>query len=105
MSTSQPSSTASADQRLFAIAFSELVTFLAVVEHGGFTAAARRLYLSQPGVSAHIRRLETSLGVRLIDRSVRRLTLTPEGRAFLPQARVIVRELERGHREALTVAE
>lgn len=62
--------------------------FLAVVDEGGFTAAARRLGLSQPAVSAQISSLESSLGFQLFLRG-RSLALTPEGESFLPYARRI----------------
>jgi DNA-binding transcriptional LysR family regulator len=63
-----------------------VATFLAVVEHGGFREAARHTGRSQPAVTQHIKRLEQSLDVNLIDRSNARSTLTPEGRTFLPYA-------------------
>ena len=62
--------------------------FLAIVDEGGFTAAARRLGLSQPAVSAQIASLEATLGFPLFQRG-RSLLLTPEGQSFLPYARRI----------------
>ncbi|MDJ1137679.1 LysR family transcriptional regulator [Streptomyces iconiensis] len=53
--------------------------FMQVVEHQGFSAAARELYMSQPSVSNQVRRLEQSLHVPLIDRSGVRATPTAEG--------------------------
>jgi DNA-binding transcriptional LysR family regulator len=72
------------------VSLAEIAAFIALVEHGGFTVAARAMHLSQPGFSGRIIRLERALGVRLVDRGVRRLTLTAEGRAFLPRARDIL---------------
>ena len=72
------------------VSLAEIAAFIALVEHGGFTSAARAMHLSQPGFSGRIIRLERALGVRLVDRGVRRLTLTAEGRAFLPRARDIL---------------
>lgn len=63
-----------------------VATFLAVARHGGFREAARHTGLSQPAVTQHIKRLEQSLNVSLIDRSNAGSTLTPEGRNFLPYA-------------------
>ncbi len=57
-------------------------TFLAVAEEGSVTAAARRLFVSQPAVSTDISTLEESLGVRLFTRSNRGVTLTEEGRVL-----------------------
>jgi len=80
--------------RLGELSLRELEAFLAVVEHGGFTAAARSTHVSQPGLSARIQRLERALGALVIDRSVRRLTLTEEGRAFLPVAERVLADLD-----------
>jgi DNA-binding transcriptional LysR family regulator len=82
----------------------EVSAFVAVVRLGGFTAAARQLHLTQPGLSARVARLERHLGDRLIDRSCRRLTLTSAGRRFLPYAVTLLQtatqaqQAIRGHR-------
>ncbi|MFD8542835.1 LysR family transcriptional regulator [Streptomyces sp. NPDC059649] len=65
----------------------QLRYFVAVVEEGGFTRAAARLHLAQPGVSAQIRQLERELGQPLLDRSGRRVTVTEVGEAVLGYAR------------------
>jgi DNA-binding transcriptional LysR family regulator len=64
----------------------QLETFSWVVRLGGFRAAAERLNLSQPTVSARIRELESALGVRLFDRRRRAATLTPKGRELAEEA-------------------
>ena len=63
--------------------------FLAIVEHGSISAAARALYITQPALSAHLGRLEEELGVQLMRRQkgIHQITLTPEGTAFVPIAR------------------
>ena len=65
----------------------QLEYFVAVAEEGGFTKAAARVHVAQPGVSAQIRRLEQELGETLFDRSGRSVQLTGVGAAFLPYAR------------------
>lgn len=57
-----------------------LRTFAAVAEAGSFTAAARRLGVGQPAVSHAVARLESALGVEVMERSTRGLTLTAAGR-------------------------
>lgn len=71
----------------------QLTFFLAVVDHGGITRAAEALYVAQPSVSQTIRRLESSLGTRLFDRSGRSLVLTPAGEALVEPARQVHRDL------------
>src|SRR5574341_1163220 len=53
--------------------------FFAVVRHGGFTSAARRLHLTQPSVSLQVKMLEREMGTQLLDRHSRRVILTREG--------------------------
>jgi DNA-binding transcriptional LysR family regulator len=67
-----------------------LETFLAVVDHGGFTAASDRVHRSQSRVSAHIAALERELGVQLIDRHRRPAAPTPAGALFARYARDVV---------------
>ncbi|GAA4238153.1 LysR substrate-binding domain-containing protein [Actinomadura meridiana] len=65
----------------------QLEYFVAVTEEGGFTRAAARLHVAQPGVSAQIRQLERELGQPLFDRSGRAVRLTEAGETVLPYAR------------------
>lgn len=92
------------EQRILDLSLNELVTFLALIDHGGFTSAARALHLSQPGVSSRVRRLETALGCELVDRSVRGLRLTREGAAFEPHARALLACLAHGRAATLGLA-
>lgn len=59
--------------------FKQLEAFAAVVDYGSFSEAARRLYLTQPTISAHIRALENELKVKLIIRTTKKLTITTKG--------------------------
>ena len=64
-----------------------ILNFTRTAELGSFAAAARELAISPVAVSQNISRLELSLGVRLLARSTRALTITPEGQAFLEQCK------------------
>lgn len=66
------------------------MVWAAVVEEAGVSAAARRLYLSQPAVSMHLRMLENELGIRLLKRSGRRVEPTQAGLAVYEYAREVL---------------
>ncbi|MFE1173489.1 LysR family transcriptional regulator [Streptomyces sp. NPDC058773] len=66
-----------------------LWVFEQVVACGGFSAAARKLYMSQPSVSQHVHKLEVSLGTTLLDRTGPRLRLTTQGEVLLRYAQQI----------------
>lgn len=72
----------------------QLQVFREVAEAGSFSEAATRLHLSQPATSGAVRKLEEALGVRLFDRSTRRIFLTPEGHELLRLAGRLVDEFE-----------
>ncbi|MGW2254315.1 LysR family transcriptional regulator [Kitasatospora sp. NPDC001660] len=78
----------------------QLIYFVTVAREGSFTRAAELLHLSQPGVSAQIRQLEKELGQQLLDRSGRRVGLTPAGAAVLPHARAALAAAEAARRAA-----
>src|SRR5947199_10822840 len=78
----------------------QLSCFVAVVDEGSFTRAARAVGIAQPSLSQHIRALEEELNGRLIERLPRGVALTPAGRMLLPEARAAVRAVERGRRGA-----
>lgn len=76
------------------IDFLGMQAFLSIVESGSFQTAAMQLNLSQTAISHRIRKLEEGLGVRLLARTTREMTLTDAGRALLPRVRAAMRELE-----------
>lgn len=68
--------------------------FLAVVDHGTFTAAADAEHVAQPAVSLAVRELETEVGAPLLVRSRHGAVLTPAGEALVPPARQALRDIE-----------
>ncbi len=77
----------------------DLAIFIAVVEQGSFTKAADYCQKPKSTISRHIRELESSLGVRLLERNTRRLTLTDSGEQLLERARDLLDEVEGLERE------
>jgi DNA-binding transcriptional LysR family regulator len=71
-----------------------LYTILAIVNHGNFVDAARKLNLSPSGVSLQVSSLEAELGIQLFDRSRRPPLLTESGRSFVERAREVVQAWE-----------
>lgn len=72
----------------------QLTYFVAVAKSGSFSQAAQCLHVSQPSLSRHIQQLEQELGVQLLDRYHRPMTLTAAGEFFLAQIEPILLQLE-----------
>ncbi len=66
--------------------FAAIPVFVAVVEHGGFSPAARSLGISKSAVSKRINQLEQQLGVKLLHRTTRKLSLTEAGKHYFEHA-------------------
>jgi DNA-binding transcriptional LysR family regulator len=73
--------------------FTSLTAFVRVVENGGFSAAARRLNMSTTMVSNHVQALEDRLGVRLLNRTTRKVSLTEIGKAYYDRSTQILADL------------
>jgi DNA-binding transcriptional LysR family regulator len=71
-----------------------IATFVKVVSTGSFAKAAAALGISAPAASKNVQRLETSLGVRLLNRTTRRLALTDEGAIYYERCRPAIEELQ-----------
>jgi DNA-binding transcriptional LysR family regulator len=83
---------------------SQLRCFVAVAEDLHFGHAAARLHMTQPPLSRQVQLLELALDVRPLERNSRSVRLTPAGRAFLPEARRILRLAEEAALVAKRVA-
>lgn len=79
--------------------FQELSAFIAVVEAGGFSSAARRTGNSQSSMSKAVNALERRLGVMLFKRSTRSVTLTDDGQSYYHRTKPLVDELDAADRE------
>ena len=77
-----------------AIQPADLGFFSVLASAGSLSAAARELGVTTPAVSKHLALMETRVGVALINRTTRRMSLTPEGEIYLEQARRILEEIE-----------
>lgn len=71
-----------------------MTCFIRTVETGSFSAAGRDLGLGQPNISRNVARLENHLQTRLLNRSTRKLSLTPEGERYYAEARRILEAVE-----------
>jgi len=76
----------------------QVLAFVAIVETGSFTLAAKRLNLTQSAISHSLRSLEDALNTRLIDRKGKFHTLTPTGEVFLRHCHAVLAELDRAVR-------
>src|SRR6266853_3839754 len=74
--------------------FASITAFVRVAESGGFSAAGRRLNLSKATVSDQVQALENTLGVRLLTRTTRRVSLTEIGRGYYERCVQILQGLE-----------
>ncbi|MEL6125814.1 MAG: LysR family transcriptional regulator [Pseudomonadota bacterium] len=71
---------------------SEMEAFIAVVDHGGFTDAARKMGMSKSAISKHVSSLEGRLGARLLNRTTRRVNPTEIGMAYYDKATRVLTE-------------
>ncbi|NKJ49203.1 LysR family transcriptional regulator [Burkholderia sp. SG-MS1] len=76
------------------LTFRDVRAFIAVAHAASFTRAATRLNVSQPALTVQIRRLEQTVGVRLLDRNSRNVTLTPAGRELMPVLQKSLQDME-----------
>jgi DNA-binding transcriptional LysR family regulator len=85
--------------------YQEMRVFAQVADSGSFVAAAYQLGMSKPAVSRYVSELEQRLGVRVLHRTTRKLSLTPEGEVFLARCRDILTSIEASEAEISTRSE
>ncbi|MGC5325261.1 LysR family transcriptional regulator [Brevibacillus sp. SYSU BS000544] len=73
-----------------------LQTFIVAATVENFHQTAEMLFIAQPTVTQHIRTLEKELGIKLFERVGKRVKLTPAGRRYLPQAKALIEEWQKG---------
>ena len=72
----------------------QLKYFVSVAEHQSFTKAATQFFISQTAITQQIHALEESIGIKLIDRSTRPISLTPGGNVFFAEAKSILSHMD-----------
>lgn len=77
---------------LAGITLRDLEYVVAIADEGSFVAAARRCAVSQPSLSAQVRKVEAWAGGAIFERTPRRVMITAQGRRFVEQARIVLRE-------------
>jgi len=87
-----------------ATALAEMTAFVAVAEHLSFVAGADRLQRDATVVSRRVRALEARLGVRLLERTTRRVALTEAGTVYLERAQGVLRAIGEAERDAASLA-
>jgi len=74
--------------------FSDLAFFSLVIRHGSLAAAAQEIGLTPPSASKRLSNIEARLGVRLLNRTTRRISLTPEGEIYVSEGARVLAEME-----------
>lgn len=83
----------------------QLRAFLAVVDLGSFSDAARQIGVSQPAVTMQIKALEAEVGATLLDRRYHRVELTGAGAALLPRARSVIADLAQAREDIAALSD
>jgi DNA-binding transcriptional LysR family regulator len=87
------------------VTLKHLRCFVAVAREGGFTPAAKRVFLTQSSLTATIQQIEQAIGLRLFDRTTRKVTMTRDGAAFLPVAERLLNDFDTALADVRAVAD
>ena len=90
-------------QAVMDLSLPQLRAFVAIVDAGSITAAAERVFLSQPALSKQLQRLELTVGAELVTRSRNGVALTEAGEALLPHVRAALAAWDQGARDVAAV--
>lgn len=71
-----------------------LLYFITLIDQGGFTKAAKTLHISQPSLSSAIKKLEDTIGLQLIERTTRKISLTKEGETLYKEAKKLLHHFD-----------
>src|SRR5712691_6650601 len=93
------------ERRLMPVTLNQLSSFLAVAREGSVSAAAEKLYVTQPSISAAVSALSREIGVDLTERVGRGIGLTAAGDAFRPYAADVLGLIEQGRKAAREAAD
>lgn len=83
----------------------QLTYFIAIAEEGSISRAAERLHIAQPPLSQQLKLLEEELGIKLVERSTRKLELTEAGKALQHRSKQVLELLETSLKEVRDIAE
>ena len=93
------------NEELRGITLQQMEALVCIVEERTFSGAARKMYLTQPSLTKHIRNVEEILGMRILNRRSRGITLTPEGKILYDYAKRILRLREEAKEKIQRVRE
>lgn len=82
-----------------------LLYFTTLIEEGSFTQAAKALFISQPSLSSAIKKFEDTVGLKLIERSTRNISLTKEGEILYEEAKKLLSHFNYFQKEAIRLKE
>ncbi|HOO91302.1 MAG TPA: LysR family transcriptional regulator, partial [Syntrophales bacterium] len=87
------------------ITLQQMEALIRLVEEQSFSRAAKKMYLTQPSLTKHIKNLEETIGTLLVDRKSRGISLTPEGKILYEYARRVFKMVDEAKEKIARVQE